>query len=228
MKNKISDNLKHNLKAIIWDFDGTIADTEYKHAKTETAALKKYRINISNKTIVKRFAGVKLIDIFQTLFDENNVKEDCRQACTYKWKMMHEIINKKTPKFMPGVKKILKECERENIKMAIASSSIKSYLDLAIKKMKIKNFFEVIISGDDVKNGKPNPEIFLKTTKHLKVKPKQCLVIEDGTAGVIAAQSAKIKCIATGDHIDKSILKKTSIYIDTLKKVDLDFINNMF
>lgn len=220
--------MKNNLKAIIWDFDGTIANTQYTHAKTEVETLKKYGIKISESEITKRFSGVKLSIIFKTLFEENNISGNYKEAREIKWRAMHKIMIKETPKFMPGVKKLFKECKKENIKMAIASSSIKNYLDFVVNKMKIRNLFEFILTGDDVRRGKPDPEIFLKTAKRLKVKPEQCLVIEDGTAGVIAAQNAKMKCIAVGDHIDKSILKKTSVYIDTLEKVDLGFINKLF
>jgi len=220
--------MKNRLKAIIWDFDGTIADTHGIHAKTEAETLKKYGIKISESEIIKRFSGVKLNVIFKTLFEENNAKGNHMQACEIKWRMMNKIISKNIPKYMPGVKNLFNECKKQNIKMAIASSSIRDYLDLAIKKMKIENYFEIIISGDDVKNSKPDPEIFLKAIKCLRLKPSQCLIIEDGTVGVIAAQNAKIKCIAVGDHIDKSILKKTSVHTDTLEKVNLDFINKLF
>jgi len=220
--------MKNKLKAIIWDFDGTIADTQKIHAKTEVQTLKKYGIKISERELTERFAGVKLSVIFKTLFDENNVKFGYEESRQEKWKMIRNILMKKTPKFMPGVKKLFRECKKQNIKMAIASSSIKNYIDLAIKKMGIKNLFEIIINGDDVKKGKPDPEIFIKTMKLLKISNKECVVIEDGTAGVIAAQRAKIKCVAVGDHIDKSKLKKTTIYIKSLTKIDLEKIKESF
>lgn len=220
--------MKYKLRAIIWDFDGTIAKTEYMHAQTESQVLKKYGINISKNEIIKRFAGVKLIDIFKALFKENGIEKNCLDACILKWRAVKKITSKTPPKFMPGVKKLFKECKKQNIIMAIASSSVKNYLDLAINKMGIRDLFKVVVNGDDIKFGKPNPEIFIKTMKLLKISNRECVVIEDGTAGVIAAQSAKIKCIAVGDHIDKSVLKKTSIYIDTLKKIDLAFINKLF
>ncbi|MDD4290124.1 MAG: HAD family phosphatase [Patescibacteria group bacterium] len=220
--------MKHKLKAIIWDFDGTIADTQKMHAKTEVQTLKKYGIKISEHEITQRFAGVKLSVIFKTLFDENNITTGYLESRKIKWKMVDKIISKTAPKFMPGVKKLFRECKKQNIIMAIASSSIKSYLDRAINKMGIQKLFEVVVSGNDVRLGKPNPEIFIKTMKLLKISNKECIVIEDGNAGVIAAQKAKIKCIAVGDHIDKSIIKKTSMYVDSLKKLNLNFIKKYF
>ncbi|HNV97336.1 MAG TPA: HAD family phosphatase [bacterium] len=220
--------MKYKLRAIIWDFDGTIAKTEYMHAQTESQVLKKYGINISKNEIIKRFAGVKLIDIFKALFRENGVEKNCLDACILKWRAVKKIISKASPKFMPGVKKLFKECEKQNIIMAVASSSVKNYLDLAINKMGIRNLLKIVVSGDDVKLGKPNPEIFIKTAKLLKISNKECIVIEDGTAGVIAAQRAKIKCIAVGDHVDKSILKRTSMHVDTLNYINLEKIKNHF
>ena len=72
------------------------------------------------------------------------------QACEIKWLMMNKIISKNIQNTCRS-KNLFNECKKQNIKMAIASSSIRDYLDLAIKKMKIENYFEIIISGDDVK-----------------------------------------------------------------------------
>lgn len=214
--------------AVIWDFDGTIADTQTIHAKTEVSTLKKYGINISEEEITRRFSGIKLSVIFKTLFDENNITIGYKESLELKWKMMTEIVKTQKIKFMPGAKELIIALFKNNIKMAIASSSIKSYLDLAIDSLGIRDKFRLVLSGDDIENGKPDPEIFIRSAKALRVENEACLVIEDATAGVIAAQSANMKCVAVGDHIDRNVLNKKSTYVDTLLNVDLNFLNKLF
>lgn len=216
---------KFNFSAVLWDFDGTIADTQTIHAKTEVDTLKKYGINISEEEITKRFSGVKLSIIFKTLFDENNIKTGYKESRELKWKTMIEIVKTQKITFMPGAKVLIETLFKNNVKMAIASSSIKSYLDLAIDSLGIRNKFEFVLSGDDVECGKPDPEIFIKAASILGVKNEACLVIEDGTAGVLAAQAANMKCIVVGNHFDKKVLTEKSIGVDTLEVVDFDFLS---
>ena len=101
-------------------------------------------------------------------------------------------------------------------------------INFIIDALFIRDKFQFIITGSDVDKGKPDPEIFIKAANALGVEHEKCLVIEDGNAGVLAAQATNMKCIAVGDHIDKSILTKNSVYIETLEKVDLEFMNRLF
>lgn len=219
---------KYNFDAVLWDLDGTIVDTEYLHAKTEIEVLKQYGIDFSVDEMVKRFSGVKLMAIFETIFKENNVNKDYKEACIKKWKMMDEIIRQNSTNFMPGAKELLEKLYNDNIKMALATSSIKNYVDLIMQSTKIRDKFQFIITGEDVINGKPDPEIFIRAAEALNVNNEKCLVIEDGTAGVVAAQTANMKCLAVGDHIDKSILQKTNLYLESLENIDFGKINNLF
>ncbi len=221
-------NNKFNFDAVIWDLDGTITDTEYIHAKTEVELFKTFGIDITVEEIVKRFAGVRVQKIFQTVFEENNKSADYDELKKVKWKMMKKIVREENIQFMKGAKELIFLLSENNIKMAVASSSIKSYIRLLLRNFKIIDRFQFIISGEDVISGKPDPEIFICAAQALKVENEKCLVIEDATAGVLAAQSANMKCIAVGDHVDKNILKEKSIYANTLEKVDIEFINKMF
>jgi len=82
-----------------------------------------------------------------------------------------------------------------NYKLAVASSSSHKLIDIIINRLNIRSFFDDFVSGADVVNSKPDPEIFLLTAKRLGVKPENCLVIEDSSHGVKAAKDAGMKCI---------------------------------
>ena len=69
------------------------------------------------------------------------------------------------------------------------------FINLVLRELKLRRYFDALVSGESLKKGKPNPAIFLATAKKIAVKPNQCLVIEDGLSGMIAAKRGRMKCI---------------------------------
>ena len=96
-----------------------------------------------------------------------------------------------------------------------------------MKEEKLKTHFDVIMTVDDVKNAKPNPEIFLKIIKKLKTKRSEALVIEDSIAGIEAAKRAGIKVIALTNSFPKSRLKKADLIVDSAEKLNINTLNYM-
>ena len=121
----------------------------------------------------------------------------------------------------PGAVELLKLLWKSNIKMALVSSTPRRNIDSVLQSLEIKGFFQTIISGGDVEKGKHDPECFLLAASRLKVEPNNCVVIEDSTAGVSAAKSAGMKCIAITNTRPESQLKKADLVIDTLEAVKL-------
>ncbi|MEK7092736.1 MAG: HAD family phosphatase [Patescibacteria group bacterium] len=101
-----------------------------------------------------------------------------------------------------GIIPFLKKLKKEKITLAVASSAYHKRIDTLLKVCKLKGFFDVIVSGDHVQHGKPDPEIYLKTAQLLQRDPKDCIVFEDATSGILAAKSAGMKVIGYkgGDH----------------------------
>ena len=86
-------------------------------------------------------------------------------------------------------------------KLAVATMSGRQVIDKVLAEKNLKTYFETVISADDVKNPKPNPEIFVKTAKKLCVRPQDCVVIEDSIFGVKAAKVAKMNCVAVSSGV---------------------------
>ncbi len=105
---------------------------------------------------------------------------------------------------MKGVVFALKYFKEKGLKIALASSSATSLIEVVIEKLKIRDYFEVIESAEYLDFGKPHPEIFIKTASKLGVQASECLVIEDSFNGVLAAKSARMKVIAIPDEESKS------------------------
>ena len=96
---------------------------------------------------------------------------------------------------IPGIIELLDEIKRARVKIGLASSSVRSFIALVLNNLEINHYFDAVVSGEDVKRSKPQPDIFLKAAEKLQVSPDACLVIEDSQHGVKAAIQAGMTCI---------------------------------
>jgi beta-phosphoglucomutase len=104
-------------------------------------------------------------------------------------------------KLMDGLDQFLKKADQENIQMAIGSAAIMDNINFVIQNMHIEHYFNAIISANDVKNSKPDPETFLKCAEALSVAPADCLVFEDTPKGVECALNAGMQAVVIlGEH----------------------------
>ena len=109
----------------------------------------------------------------------------------------------------------------KDYKLALASSSSKKNVNLFLDKSKTKKFFDVVLSGDDVKNAKPDPEIYLTVLKSLKYKDQEVYIIEDSKNGILAGIKAKIKVIGITSSLSSEKLKKLGVtkIIDNIDEI---------
>jgi HAD superfamily hydrolase (TIGR01509 family) len=96
---------------------------------------------------------------------------------------------------MAGIPDLIKFLQQNTFKIGLASSSSRRNVDLILQKLKLAEHFDATVTGTEVKNGKPHPEIFLTCAAKLGVKPEHCLVLEDSPHGIAGAKSAKMKTI---------------------------------
>ena len=130
---------------------------------------------------------------------------------------------------MPGLMRSLEFFRKNKMNIGLASSGTTIYIELAIDKLSIRKYFNTVVSGDHVKMGKPDPEIYLLAAKRLGLHPEECVVLEDSTKGIQAAKSAGCKCIAVIDpygppqdqsEADIILESLNDISMQTLKKIE--------
>ena len=121
-----------------------------------------------------------------------------------------------------------KDLYQRGIKMALASSSPRSHIDAVLKMFNLTDYFHAIVCGEDTKEGKPSPDIFLNAAKIINTLPEDCIVIEDSYNGVLAAKAANMKCIGfknpnSGNqdlsNADKIVTSLEDINIETLNEL---------
>jgi HAD superfamily hydrolase (TIGR01509 family) len=180
------------IKAIIFDFDGVIFDTESKKFKDITKALKKRNYELKKKEF-NSFIGKKRKFYLQTQIpskSEEFYTEILNEVRTSDIEKLEEY------KIIEGIIELLKFLKIKKIKTAIVTGSNKNFVNKLISLHKIKSYFDLLITGEDFHNSKPNSECYELACKKLKINPNEATVIEDSSAGIQAAKS--IKCNVYG------------------------------
>jgi len=208
------------IKAIIFDMDGVVSDTQTLHSEIEAAIFQRYGIKKSVEEITEKYAGVPCKVFFKEVFLENSIPVDVQKIVEEKENLMMERIRGNvTP--MPGAINLIKEARQKGLKLAVASSSPIELVSLVLEELNLESIFKVVVTLEDVQNGKPDPEIFLLAAKRLGVTPGECIAIEDGHSGMLAAKSAGIKCIGlVKDKTSKDY--PADILVESLEEISID------
>ncbi len=212
------------INTIIWDLDGCLSDTQKLHAKVDAEILARYNVKISPEEITAKYAGVRAEDFFQKLLDAKKADYNLDELLKEKWRKMEEYAKQKvTP--IPGALTLMHKLRKIGFKQAVASSSTMKYIQIVLKGLKITSFFGAVASGEQVKHGKPSPDIFLLAAQKLSSPPECCVVIEDGRNGMLAAKRAGMKCIGLVADVNQEY--PTEIKVSSLEEVDEEFIGRL-
>lgn len=212
------------IEAVIFDMDGVISDTQKLHAKVESEILGEFGINISPEEVTERYAGVKTEEFFDDLLRSQPKPYDLKELLNKKWKQMAEMGDVSV-EAVEGSKELIQNLHGAGYKMAVGSASNFEYVERVIENLGLREYFGFLITGDMVKKGKPDPEIFLLAASKLGVEPEKCVVIEDGRSGMRAAKSGNMKCI--GLVKSKTAEYPTSNLVLSLNEITLDYLKHL-
>ncbi|TAL53049.1 MAG: HAD family phosphatase [Nanoarchaeota archaeon] len=217
------------IKAIIYDLDELMVNSAKPHYSAFDFVLKKhgYIYHDLPTRIRARFIGMRIKDIMIEINNYWKLEEDIDDFYQRRTAAFLKAVRIGT-KPMPGLAKSLKLFKKNGLKIALASSGTKEYIRIVLKKFKIKKYFDVVITGDDVKIGKPHPMTYLLAVKRLKLKAAECVVLEDATVGVISAKKAGCKCIAVRNaYTPKQDLSKADLIVKNLNQISMKTIKKL-
>ena len=183
------------LKAIIFDMDGVLVNSEPLHRKAYFNMFEEFNLNVSN-SLYESFTGKSTSAICKELCEIFDLSISHEKLMFSKRKHFKAIFDN-DPEFqmIDGALSLIKNYFYHNLTLILASSASMTNINRIFKKFDLDKFFKAKISGADLKESKPNPEIFIKAAKLSGFSKSECIVIEDSTNGIIAAKSAEIFCI---------------------------------
>jgi len=206
------------MKAVFFDMDGVLIDSEMFYMKGTYDWISKKGFNGELEDTF-RLIGTNMEGTYNLLYEMLNKKYTISEIEeeNRKYFLEHPIDYKAI--LNPFVKEILIFLKEHKIKIAVCSSSPKKTIEKALKECEILEYFDFIVSSDEVKKSKPNPDVYLKACEFLKVSKEDVFVIEDSTMGIEAGKNANIKVIAIKDKFFGQNQTKADYIFENLGKV---------
>ncbi len=206
--------------------DGVIADTALYHFKAWQEVFQKRGINFTTEDFKHNF-GQRNDSIIRYALGKNASPDEVDVIANEKEENYRQRVAQNI-KPLSGAIELIRALKEHGVKMAIASSAPIENIQLVTRGLAVNNYFQVIVWGREVTEGKPSPQAFLLAAKRLEVEPRNCIVIEDAVAGVTAAKRAGMKCLAVTNTHPKISLKEADLVVDTLEAVSVDDLSGLF
>jgi HAD superfamily hydrolase (TIGR01509 family) len=207
--------------AIIFDMDGVIVDSNPYHRIALKNFCEKHGYHLSEEYLKTKIFGRTNADWLRELFGDRIDEQQLLEFEEEKESMFREIFD---PDIKPvrGLTDFLKILHENNVPRAIATSAPISNVDFVLDKTGIRNYFQIIIHGNMVKNSKPHPEIYLKTIDAVGYPPSRCIVIEDSLSGIESASKAGCKVIGLTTTHSAEELHAAQWVIDDFTQLSLE------
>jgi beta-phosphoglucomutase len=217
------------ISAIIYDLDDTMVNSDPLHARAWEELLKEHghEFRALPEELRSSFIGMRVVDIVSEIVDYLDIKANKDDLYKKRIELFLEIVeNELEP--MPGLLESLKRFKAAGFKLAVASSGAGKYIDLVLTKFDIQDYFDAVVTGDDVKIGKPHPEAYLIAAKKLQLDPAVCLVLEDATKGIQSAKAAGCKCIAIKNpNVPSQDFSTADLVVESLNDITLDVVKKL-
>ena len=210
------------MNAMLFDMDGVLVDSEPIHFAGRQRTLKRYGIDISAEEL-SNYTGILAKPFLRDIAEKRGVNIPIDEAAEFIPVDFNTEFESRKIEPIEGIKILLENLAAKNIPMAIASSSSPQLIRKMIKRLDIEKYFTALISGHEVKQSKPAPDIYLKAAESVKVAPENCVVLEDSRSGVVAAKAAGMYCIGfRSPHSGNQDLSKADIIVNKISEIDLN------
>ena len=176
-------------KAFIFDMDGVIIDSEPIHDLVDLEVAAGFEIQLDHQRLQK-YIGMRSRDVWESIIVEDKLSLTPEQILLIANEKKLTCIKEFELQPIKGIPELLKQLKALNYRIALASSSPIVFIKAVLAKFDLEPYFEFIVHGDEVKAGKPAPDIFLEAARRLNVHPKNCFVLEDSKNGIAAGNAA--------------------------------------
>ncbi len=215
--------------ALIFDVDGVIAETEVLNARASVLMFEQlYGVKVQPEDF-RPFVGTGDERYVEGVAEKYEVEIDTEAAVQRRAENFFKLLEDEPLPAAPGVMALVTAARDDpELKLAIATSGNKDKQFPVIAGAGLKlEWFDAVVTGDDITHKKPHPEIYLTTAHKLGLPPEKCVVFEDAPAGVASARSAGMPCIAVTSSVDAAQLTAADLVVDSLAEVSMESVRKM-
>ncbi|MBN1157523.1 HAD family phosphatase [Candidatus Woesearchaeota archaeon] len=206
------------MKAVIFDFDGVVVDSEPLQFESLRKALEELGYEMTKERFIREWV-LEGCD-FKEAVERYKLECSAEELRKRKFKHYAELI--KGMKMRDHARELI-QLMKENYKTAVATNSNRNEVELILKKFAIEDMFDIVVAREDYKNKKPNPDCLLVAAKRLGVEPDECIVIEDSPRGVRTANNAGIRVIAVPNEFTKDgYFSKADLIVKSLNEITIE------
>jgi HAD superfamily hydrolase (TIGR01509 family) len=208
--------------AVIFDMDGVLVDSNPYHKTSIELFLKKHHFSFTDEELKQKVWGRMNKEWLRAVFDDTVSEAEIYQLGLDK-ELLYRQMYEKDIKEVKGLTDFLTLLKNHQIPCAVATSAPRVNVDFVFEHLQIGHFFSTILDDSHVKEGKPNPEIYLKTAQAMDFPPSQCIVFEDSLAGTTSAKNAGTKVIGiTTTHTKEELQPTTHLVIDDFTQLSIE------
>lgn len=214
-------------RAVLFDMDGVLVDSAPYHLESWKLFVAAHGISIPPGFMEFSFGRVNKV-ILPHLFGRALTEDEIRDLSNHKESLYRDLIAG-SARPIPGVDVLLRAARRAGWRTAVASAAQRANVTFILDKLHIADEFDALVTGDDVRNGKPDPEVFLQAASRLAVAPDCCVVIEDSIHGVEAARRAGMACLAiTTTHPGPALYEAHATHVvESFRTVGVDTLDSV-
>ncbi len=217
------------LKAVVFDFDGTIYNSTHFVFLARKKYFKKFKIDFK-KSDFKKYLATPTPDFVKLMNKKYNIKITVDGMRSFTRETYNKLIdNRYIPN--PGIKKLIEELKKKKIRIAIASANRREVIIYDLKKLGLNKYFKIIVSTEEIRNAKPAPDTYLLAAQKLKVSPSECVGLEDGPNGILGMKRAGFKSVAIITEFTKRndfIEINPNIIVKSTKEINLKRLQSLF
>lgn len=210
-----------NHRAFLFDMNGVIVDDEALHETAFREALGRKGFALSHRDYLDSFAGRTDRDGFIAFQTNEGASFDIEELLEEKTKT-YQVLAKQGLVPYPDVLDLIAQLKSCNVLLALVTGAARAEAQAVLKAFDLIDCFQVVLSADDITEGKPSPKGYLLASQRLGVSPEECVVIEDAPSGVRAAKSAGMCCVAVGHTHDLRELSEADLIIERFDKQGLE------
>jgi HAD superfamily hydrolase (TIGR01509 family) len=205
--------MTQTFRAIIFDLDGVLADSEPWWNKIDAKMLAEYGVAYHGECH-QNVLGVSYSIAIEFYKKKFGISAPTEELMRRRGEIATEFFADRVGLF-PNAKRVLEDLREKKLRLAVATSSVAASARPFLDRHQLTQFFEVIVTGDEIERGKPEPDIYLRTAEKLGIPANQCLVIEDSLSGIAAAKAANMRVAAIPDRrfVDPRDYEKESDYL---------------